>query len=298
MQAPEPGQDGAASAPAPDERPARPADTLDSLSEGELIDLIPSLETEALEQLSDYEAAHARPPPRARRARAAARPAQRRRRGMTDQRGKLKEFLQTTPVSRGVTRSASSADSIERQVARVSYLRSPADRGKAARRAHRRLTTSSDKPKRGWYVAGGHRRAPAGSTRGVRDRVRLGAGQPDRRRGGAGPGGHAARRRHDRERQHRHRAPQPPDPGRAAGRSEIWPTRRIPAHTAGDDRRDGQAAGLDRLAGRTDRAPAAERDDAERQPALALPDPATRAADHAAVQARRSGRSPTARPAT
>ena len=41
-----------------DARSAMPADPLDSLTEGELIGMIPSLETEALEQLSDYEAAH------------------------------------------------------------------------------------------------------------------------------------------------------------------------------------------------------------------------------------------------
>jgi UDP-glucose 4-epimerase len=58
VQGPELGQDSAAAAPAADGRPASPAHSLDSLSEGELLDLIPSLETEALERLSDYEAGH------------------------------------------------------------------------------------------------------------------------------------------------------------------------------------------------------------------------------------------------
>ena len=40
-------------------------------------------------------------------------------------------------------------------MALVSYLRSPADREKAAQRAHRRLTTSSGRPRRGWYIAAG-----------------------------------------------------------------------------------------------------------------------------------------------
>jgi UDP-glucose 4-epimerase len=54
----ESGHDGAVGASAADLRPAVPAQSLDSLSEGELLDLIPSLETEALEQLSGYEAGH------------------------------------------------------------------------------------------------------------------------------------------------------------------------------------------------------------------------------------------------
>jgi UDP-glucose 4-epimerase len=58
VQAPEIGADGAAAAADAKGRSAMPAYSLDSLSEGELLDLIPSLETEALEQLSAYEAGH------------------------------------------------------------------------------------------------------------------------------------------------------------------------------------------------------------------------------------------------
>ncbi len=51
------GHDGAVGAPG-GERSAMPAHSMDSLSEGELLEIIPSLGTEALEQLSDYEAGH------------------------------------------------------------------------------------------------------------------------------------------------------------------------------------------------------------------------------------------------
>ncbi|MDQ6605184.1 MAG: NAD-dependent epimerase/dehydratase family protein [Actinomycetota bacterium] len=54
----EAGQDGMAGPDHADGPSARPAHSLDSLSEGELLEIIPSLETEALEQLSGHEAGH------------------------------------------------------------------------------------------------------------------------------------------------------------------------------------------------------------------------------------------------
>jgi UDP-glucose 4-epimerase len=57
VQAPEPGGDGAP--PSPDGRSGQvAAPSLDALTEGDLLDIIPSLETGALEQLSEYEATH------------------------------------------------------------------------------------------------------------------------------------------------------------------------------------------------------------------------------------------------
>src|SRR6202035_5372884 len=58
VQGSEPGADGASAAAEDGRYPTMPAHSLDGLSEGELLDIIPSLETDALEQLSEYEAAH------------------------------------------------------------------------------------------------------------------------------------------------------------------------------------------------------------------------------------------------
>ena len=96
----------------------------------------------------------------------------------------------------------------------------------------------------------------------------------------------------------RHRSATAAGPGRRSAATRSGPRKLIAGQPAAHDRRRRQAPGLDRLAGRQDRAPAPDAHHAGGQPALALPDASRRTRRCACTSRRRSRSSPTARRAT